>query len=81
MYDVLVLPQVLMQNYLHLDLLRREAALFECMFLVDELDRDDRLGLVVGYSFAYAVEDQSMWLLSAGGLRLTMRKRLALLSC
>lgn len=80
MYDVLVFPEVLMQDYLHFNLLRREAALLECMFLVDELDRDDGLRLVVGYSFAYAVRDQSVWLLGAGGLRLTMRRRLALLS-
>ena len=55
MYDVLVFSEVLMQDYLHLDLLRREAALLERMFLVDELDRDDGLGLVVGYSFSNAV--------------------------
>lgn len=80
MYDVLVFPEVLMQDYFHFNLLRREAALLECMFLVDELDRDDGLRLVVGYSFAYAVRDQFVWLLGAGGLRLTMRRRLALLS-
>ena len=56
MYDILMFAEVLVQDDLHLDLLRREAALLECMFLVDELDRDDGFWLVVGYSFAYAVE-------------------------
>jgi len=55
-YDILMFAEVLVQDDLHLDLLRREAALLECMFLVDELDRDDGFWLVVGYSFAYAVE-------------------------
>lgn len=54
MYDVLVLAEMLMQNYFHLDLLRREAALFVCMFFIDELDRDDGLRLIVGYSFTYS---------------------------
>lgn len=56
MYDVLVLAEVLMQDYLHFDLFRREAALLECMFFVDELDRDDRLGLVVGYGFSNSTD-------------------------
>lgn len=81
MYDVLVFAEVLVQDDLHLDLLRREAALLECMFLVDEFDRDDRFGFIVGYSFAYAGKSQSVHLIHAGKIRLTMRRRLALSSC
>jgi hypothetical protein len=78
--DVLVFAEVLVQDYLHLDLLRREATLFECMFFVYELDRDDGLRLIVGHSFAYAVKSQSVYLFQAGGIELTMHRRPALLS-
>lgn len=53
MYDVLVFAEMLMKDYLHFDLFRREATLLERMLFVDELDRDDRFGLVMGHSFAY----------------------------
>jgi hypothetical protein len=55
MYDILMLAEVLMQNDFHFNLLGREAALLECMFLIDELDGDDGLGSIVGYCFADAV--------------------------
>ena len=56
MYDVLMLAKMLVEDYLHLDLLRREAALLECMFFIDELDRDDRLGLIVRHSLPNSKE-------------------------
>lgn len=52
MYDVVVFPEMLMKKNLHLDLLWREAALLECMVLVDEFDGDDRFGGVVRDGFA-----------------------------
>ena len=51
------------------------------MFLVDEFDRDDRFRLVVGHGFAYAVTVRSADVSNAGGIRLTMHRHLALLSC
>lgn len=81
MYDVLVFAEMLVQDYLHLDLLWREAALLECMFLVDELDRNDGLRLIVWYGFAYAVRSKSVYLVDADNSRLTMHRRLALSSC
>lgn len=56
MYDVVVFPEMLMKKNLHLDLLWREAALLECMVLVDEFDGDDRFGGVVRDGFANAVQ-------------------------
>lgn len=44
--------KMLVQDNLHLYLLRREAALFECMILVDEFDGDNGFGSVVRDGFA-----------------------------
>lgn len=50
--DVRVLFEVRVEDDLHLDLLRREAALPKGMFFVDELDRDDGFWRIDRYGFA-----------------------------
>lgn len=54
MYNVLVFAKMLVEDYFHLDLLRRESTLLKCMFLVDELDGNDRFRLVVRYCLTYS---------------------------
>jgi hypothetical protein len=52
MYDVLVLPEMRVQDDFHLDLFRCEAAGFERVLFVDEFDRDDWFRRVVWDGFA-----------------------------
>lgn len=52
MDDVVVLSEMCVQDYFHLDLLRSEATGAEGMFFVYELDCDDGLGCVFGDGFA-----------------------------